>query len=144
MPASCNFYILSSARENGRFLFCCALIEKLYMHGHRVYVHCQNDAEASRFSELLWTYKDISFIPHSLSGECSIEDCPVEIGFNDPSKDYQDVLILLSVLPTIPNFYSQFSRIVEIVDENPTVKEILREHYQQYRTQGLEVKTHRI
>lgn len=149
MQTICNFYVLKNARENGRFLFCCALIEKLYGQGHRVYVHCQDADEATHFNELLWTYKDISFIPHSLSGEYSAEACPIQIGFGAVPKDFnvedfKDTLIFLSVMSNLPALYQNFSRIVEIVDSDPTTKTVLREHYQQYRAHGIEIKTHQI
>jgi DNA polymerase-3 subunit chi len=144
MPAACNFYMLKNARLDGRFLFACALIEKLYARGHQVYIHCQHAEEAARFNELLWTYKDTSFIPHGLSGEHSLEDCPIQIGFREPSEPFNDVLIFLSAIPDVPNFYTNFSRIVEIVDSESTIKEVLRKHYQYYRSQGLDVKTHEV
>ncbi len=142
MPAACNFYILQDARENGRLLFCCALIEKLHAKNHRAYVHCQNEAEALAFNDLLWAYKDIGFIPHGLAGEHPASDCPIQIGFDNPPADFQDILILLKISPELPDFYSSFNRIVEIVDQNPETKETLRMHYQVYRAQGCEIKTH--
>lgn len=142
MPTNCNFYILTDARENGRFLFCCALIEKLNAHGHRIYVHCQDKNDAVQFNNLLWTYKDISFIPHCLSGEYDLVDCPVQIGFQAPSAEFNDILIFLSALSDVPDFYKQFSRTVEIVNKNPFIKERLRMHFQYYRSQGNEIKAH--
>ncbi len=144
MQKTCNFYILPNARNDGRFLFCCALIEKLYAHGHKVYVHCQQAHDVSKFNDLLWTYKEESFIPHCLSGEYSLEDCPIQIGVNPPPSSFQDVLIFLSVLPQVPGFYQQFSRIIEIVDAEPGTKETLREHFQFYRSQNIEIKTHQL
>jgi DNA polymerase-3 subunit chi len=144
MLKTCNFYILPNARQDGRFLFCCALIEKLYAHGHKVYVHCQQAHEAAHFNDLLWTYKEESFIPHGLMEEYPIEDCPVQIGFNSPTPTFQDVLLFLTPTPQVPEFYQQFSRIIEIVDAEPGTKETLREHYQFYRSQNIEVKTHQI
>lgn len=144
MLTTCNFYILSNARENGRFLFCCALIEKLYAHHHKVYVYCQQPHEAAQFNELLWTFKEESFIPHSLVGEHTIEDSPIQIGLQAPSPEFHDVLILLTAIPKVPDFYQQFSRIVEIVDPEPSTKEILRDHYQFYRSQQVEIKTHQV
>lgn len=144
MLKTCNFYLLKNARKDGRFLFCCSLIEKLYANGHKVYVHCQDVYEASQFNELLWTFKEESFVPHCLTGEHEIEDCPIQIGCNPPSLSFQDVLIFLSAIPQVPEFYTQFSRVVEIVDADPNIKDVLREHYQFYRAQNIEVKTHQI
>lgn len=144
MLKTCNFYILPNARKDGRFLFCCALIEKLYSKKHIVYVHCQQAHEASQFNELLWTFKEESFVPHCMVGEYDIEDCPIQIGFNCPPSTFQDVVIFLGVIPQVPEFYQQFARVVEIVDAEPNTKETLREHYQFYRAQDIEVKTHQI
>lgn len=142
MQANCNFYVLPDARENGRFLFCCALIEKLNAHGHCVYVHCQNQEEALHFNDLLWTYKDISFIPHSLSGEHSADDAPVQIGFDEPPAGFKDVLIFLSVASDIPDFCMGFERVVEIVNQEPFIKDSLRAKYQVYRSKKYVIKSH--
>lgn len=149
MQTICNFYILSNARKDGRLLFCCALIEKLYAHGHKIYVYCQQSHEASQFNELLWTFKEESFIPHSIyltnqNDTCTIEDCPIQIGCQEPAAVFNDVLILLTALPEVPHFYNRFSRVVEIVDTEPSTKDILRNHYQFYRSQNVDIKTHQI
>lgn len=141
MPTNCNFYILSDAREDGRFLFSCALIEKLYGKKHQVYVHCQHQEEAHRFSQLLWSYKETSFIPHGLIGEYSSEDSPIQIGFNQEVPK-GDIILFLSVEPLIPDFVDQFKRVVEIVTPDPLIKKTLRERYQQYRDRGHEIKTY--
>lgn len=147
MQNNCNFYILSDARENGRFLYACFLIEQAIginsedetaeRNNKPIYVHCQNEQEACQFDDLLWSYKETSFIPHSLvTADFSIEDAPVQIGFSEPPKDFTDTLICLSIMPTLQDFCAQFSTIIEIVDQKSEVKEALRLRYQHYRTLG--------
>lgn len=145
MPTSCNFYVLPDADNHKRLLFCCALIEKICAHGHSIYVHCTNQDEAERFDALLWTFKDVSFIAHGLCGQYSLADAPVQIGCEKPPiSASMDVLIFLAVSSELPDFYTQFGRVVDIVNQDAVTKEKLRLRYQKYRSLGLVVNTHTI
>lgn len=40
------------------------LLEKAYAAGHRILVHCADDAQLKRLDQQLWTYDEASFLPH--------------------------------------------------------------------------------
>jgi len=149
MQKHCSFYILSDAASERRLFFCCALIEKIYAQGnHKMTIHCQTQEDAIIFNDTLWTYKDISFIPHSLVGEEYHQKCPIQIGWTDSAsasiEASNDILILLSISPTPPPFHTEFEHIIEIVNQDPVIKDTLRTRYQHYRTCGYDIKTHTI
>lgn len=128
-------------------LFACALVEKLYTQGHCVYVDCDDKVQADYFNDLLWCYKSASFVPHGLSTDVSLatQDYPVQIGYMGiPSTAMTDVMISLAVSTEPPSFYQQFSRIVEVVNQDETIKTALRTRYQYYRAHGHDIKTHAI
>lgn len=64
-----DFYLLASDQPDARWLVACRLLEKAYAKGHKVYVLCNNKQDAELLDELLWTFKEDSFIPHNLQGE---------------------------------------------------------------------------
>lgn len=136
-----DFYLLSSSEEHSRDFFICRLVEKIYRQRHTVYIHCRDLQEAHRLDELLWTFSDISFLPHCLYGEVNDPPPPIQLGF-DATPTAQDVLINLST--TIPMFYSTFQRILEIVPQDGEKQAIAREHYQFYKSHHLTIKTHKI
>lgn len=136
-----DFYLLNSAEEPLCDSFICRLVEKIYRQRHTIYIHCKDRQETHRLDELLWTFNDISFIPHNLYGEGPDSPPPVQLGF-DVTPKKSDVLINLST--TIPIFYTSFQRILEIVPQNEALQAVAREHYQFYKTQNLTLQTHKI
>lgn len=134
-----DFYILS---EGSRLQLACLLIDKAYKNQHRVYVHTENQQEAHQLDELIWTFRDESFIPHNLYGEGPEPAPPIQIGFSLRPEKHRDILINLS--PTIPEFFQQFNRVLELVANDARDQEIARDRFRQYRSQGFEIKTHKL
>ncbi len=141
-PIRVDFYLLKSEQSDDRWLVTCRLIEKAYAKGHRVYVHCANQHDAERIDELLWTYKADSFIPHNLQGEGPEPPPPVQIGFAKEPRGFNDILINLA--EDVPVFFVKFKRIIELVSNIDSEKELSRAHYRSYRAKGCELNTHEI
>ena len=137
-----DFYLLDKSEPEALWLLACRLIEKAYARGHRVFVQCQNQQDAERLDELLWTYKDDSFIPHNLQGEGPEPPPPVQIGFDKEPRGFNDILINLT--DPVPHFFTRFSRVIELVSADEEAKAICREHYRHYRANGCELQTHNI
>lgn len=136
-----DFYILQKDAPNAEWLFACKLIEKAYERGHQIYIHCASEKDAQAFDELLWEFNPLSFIPHHIQGEGPEPPPPVQIGFQ-PSSNFRDILINLA--PDVPEFYSQFKRIFEIVPQDETQKIIKRTHYKFYQSQQYPIENHKI
>lgn len=137
-----DFYLLASNQNDARWLIACRLLEKAYAKGHKVYVLCNNQQDAELLDELLWTFKDDSFIPHNLQGEGPEPPPPIQIGYGREPRGFND--ILLNLANYIPDFYPKFKRIMEIVINEETDKEQSRAHYRDYRAKGCELHTHQI
>ncbi|WED42196.1 DNA polymerase III subunit chi [Legionella cardiaca] len=137
-----DFYLLSSQEDSARWLLACRLLEKAYLRGHRVFTYCGNQQEAHHFDELLWTFKDNSFIPHNLQGEGPEPPPPIQIGYQSEPRGFNDILLNLS--PEIPVFHARFKRIMEIVVNNEAAKELSRKNYKEYRAKQYELHTHEI
>lgn len=139
--AKVDFYQLSSASRQNRNIFLCKLIEKVYLRKHQLYIHCQDQQEAQLLDELLWTYRDTSFIPHNLIGEGPNEAPPIQLGCNTPPA-HNDVLINLA--QEIPEFYKRFKRILEVAENTEENKIRLQERLNFYQQQNFETNTHNI
>ena len=137
-----DFYLLSNNQPQAGWLVACRLLEKAYLRNHRVFVFCENKDDAMRLDELLWTYKDESFIPHNLQGEGPEPPPAVQIGYEGEPRGFNDILINMS--STIPPFHTRFRRIIEIVLDNDAAKEISRQHYREYRAKRFDLHTHSI
>ncbi|KTD32819.1 DNA polymerase III subunit chi [Legionella nautarum] len=137
-----DFYLLANNDEQAKCLLACRLLEKAYLRGHRVFVYCNNQQEAETLDELLWTFKDNSFIPHNLQGEGPEPPPPIQIGYRDEPRGFND--ILLNLATEIPGFYPRFRRVIEIVSNDEAAKELSRAHYREYRAKHCELQTHEI
>ncbi|WP_058533250.1 DNA polymerase III subunit chi [Legionella saoudiensis] len=141
-PIRVDFYLLESDQDHARWLIACRLLEKAYHRGHRVYVYCNNQQDAELIDELLWTFKEDSFIPHNLQGEGPEPPPPIQIGYGQEPRGFNDILLNLST--QIPAFYTKFKRVMELVSNREIEKEQSRIHYREYRAKGCELHTHPI
>src|SRR5689334_2529780 len=135
-----DFYLVATSNDNTRFHFVCRLIEKAYKQQHRIYVHTNNQHDAHIIEELLWTFRDDSFLTHHLYCEEPEPVPPIQIGYNAVPNHHRDILINLN--KNVPEFYSQFVRILEIVSDDTVIQAEARERFRFYRTKGLNISTH--
>ena len=137
-----DFYILQETAPQARLLLTCKLIEKAYKNRHRVYVNAADTAQAQQLDELLWTYRDDSFLPHNLYGEGPEPAPPIQIGYQTTPAKQRDILVNLSA--DVPEYFTQFARVLEIVTNDPALQTTAREHYRHYRASGHEINTHKL
>lgn len=141
-PIRVDFYLLASELPDARSMVACRLLEKAYIRGHRIYVHCETQQDAEFLDDLLWSFRDDSFVPHNLLGEGPEPPPPVQIGFGKEPRGFND--ILLNLAHDIPLFHHKFKRIMELVSNVDAEKEQSRVHYKEYRSKGYELHTHPI
>ncbi len=137
-----DFYILSEQPAHNRDMLSCRLAEKVYKLGNRLYIHAASQTEASRVDDLLWTYRDGSFIPHEIYRKGQAMESPVVIGHHEEPDVEADVLINLAA--DVPLFFSRFERVAEIIGQQDEEKNSGRERYRFYRDRGYALKTHNI
>lgn len=137
-----DFYVLEANRQKSLF-FACRLIEKAYAEEQKVFIYTHSAEEAEQMDNVLWTYREDSFLPHNMYDPSDVFPPPIQIGFADevPAQQ-QDILINLN--KTIPPFYHQFKRVIEIVFSDPLMQQLARERYKYYRDQGYELSTHKL
>jgi len=139
-----NFYVLKAGSGQQRPVFACRLAEKAFNHGLHIYIHTDNAGETARLDELLWTYRDGSFLPHLPAEDAQRSDpeqlTPILVGHGDTPGAHDGLLINLS--GAVPGFFSRFQRVAEIVSGDETDKERARERFRFYRDRGYELETH--
>lgn len=137
-----DFYISPETQELARYQLACKLTEKAYKLGNKVYIHTESDKQAGQIDDLLWTFRDGSFIPHQTYSQDSQKSAPVLIGHDKEVPADADILINLA--QDIPDFFSQFDRVAELVNENPDARARARERYKFYRDRGYELNTYNL
>ena len=137
-----DFYLVEGAAEHGTDVAVCRLAHKAFLLGHRIYILTEADEDARRLDRLMWTFSAGSFIPHALDSEHAETDIPVLIGHNEPPATHEDVLIQLA--PKVPEYFSRFQRVAEIVDASEDGKALARERFRFYRDRGYALQTHQL
>ncbi|MDX9740127.1 MAG: DNA polymerase III subunit chi [Gammaproteobacteria bacterium] len=137
-----DFYILEDTAGD-RELLSCRIAEKAYKSELRVFVLASDRTQATRLDELLWTFRDGSFVPHALNdAEVNREENPVLIGTDGQPVPPADVMINLT--DAVPACCRQFERVVEIVAASEDSRRLGRERFRRYRELGLDPQSHRI
>ncbi|MCY1307269.1 DNA polymerase III subunit chi [compost metagenome] len=109
---------------------------KGWRHGLPVLLRCTDTAQRDELDELLWRFRAESFIPH-----CLIDDdatAPVVLALDEAPATQQGLLINLA--PTISPHVDRFSRVIEIVNQEPTLLAACRENFRSYRQRGYDPK----
>lgn len=145
MTTQVDFYILENETAATYLKFACRIIEKAYQEKHSVWVICQDQNQQNTLNDLLWTFKDISFIPHQIRAEAAL-DTPIVLTYlNDSAQrtfTIKDICLNLS-LEAIETFQS-YTRLIEIVPNDEKLKHLGRTRFAYYRDQGALMKTHKI
>ena len=135
-----DFYLLSN--ESGMYKFACIMASKAWSAGNHVYMYTETEDTAKKLDDLLWTFRDISFVPHEIYNGTENNEVPITIGFGNHFPNHSQVMINLDY--KIPEFAEKFSRIIEIVENNEKKKEIARQRYRQYKESEYELHNHNI
>lgn len=142
-----DFYLLAEADpgpgSGARDATACRIAEKAWRRGHRVHLHTESADATRRLDDLLWTWRDESFVPHSI---CDSDEAPGEVavtlGWGALPGFASDVLLNLD--PAVPAGFERFARIVEVVGGSHSSRAAGRERFRRYRGSGCGLLTHRL
>ncbi len=141
--ARVDFYILPTTGEPSRNKFACRLAEKAYRLKHTVHIHTASPQQAEVLDELLWTFRDGSFVPHDvLNMPGRRTGAPVTIGFEESGFGEQDLLINLT--NEVPEMAASFPRVAELVTSDEESRQLSRKRFVHYRDLGADLETHNI
>jgi len=136
-----DFHIIEN-KENSEFLsYACKLVRKAYKNGYRVYIRTENEQDMKHLDNLLWTFSELDFIPHALL-ETQNRQEPVIIGMITHEGDNKTVLINLSTKLT--ENYSSYSRVFELIANDPAAIAAGRDRYRTYRKMNDELSNHHV
>ena len=138
--AQVDFYVLDRVDEHSRLTLACKLAEKAWRLENSIHIHTMTQEDTERLDELLWTFRDGSFVPHELIGGDT--NAPVTIGHGTATVEPRDLLITLC--DEIPPFAESFPRVAELVSSDEDCRAKSRQRYATYRDNGHKIETHKI
>jgi DNA polymerase-3 subunit chi len=139
-----DFYILDDANDSARLLIAARIAEKAMLQNRHVYINTAAADESRRLDEVLWTFSQGSFVPHRIVDAPDVRSCeePVLIGCDVQLSEPCEVMINLAA--DVPEFFSRYERIAEIVDAHSDRRDAGRSRYKYYRDRGYELSSHKI
>lgn len=138
-----DFYVLRASGEIARRQFVCRLAEKAYRLDNKVHIRVPDHECVKVLDDLLWTFRDGSFVPHEVANHTGNEvQSPVTIGVEAQPSIAADLLINLgSTLFDLPD---SFPRAAEVVTSDEESLALCRQRFVDYRNQGHKLNTHKI
>jgi DNA polymerase III subunit chi len=148
-----DFHILQDTNSEARWLYACRFVEKVASLGHNILIAVDTKVEAQMLDELLWSFKPESFIPHHLVGDENKTQVEITYTVNTNNDNNHDSnhdsnsytgqqQVLVNISSQVPDYFSCFERLTEIVIQEPIVLEKTREHYKFYKQRGYPISQH--
>lgn len=140
--ARVDFYILAQPRGEASEQFICRLVARVFGAGEGLWVRVSDDEAAETFNTQLWTWDDLSFIPHARPNDPGAEETPVLIHPTLPHERWPAVVLNLAddAVTDLPNTPSL--RVLEVVCADE--REVGRLRYAHYKQQGHALSVHNL
>lgn len=116
------------------------LLYKSVNSGFHVFVHIRDAPMLHQFDQYLWQSRPLSFLPHVLSDHPLAAQTPIVIGAEPDSISKFDILVNYD--PLLPDYFSRFNRLIEVVSEDAGGRESSREHFRYFKQRGYPVFSH--
>ena len=139
-----SFYILKGSAEQERQNFACRLAEKAFKMGNHIYIHTENVEQAQQLDHALWSFRADSFVPHQRINEQKNQPDQILIGHSGNTPPRLMELLINVASGEQPDFFSQFERVAELVNDDDKIKADGRNRYKFYKHRGYELETHKI
>lgn len=116
------------------------LAAKAYGMGLNVRILTPDHATTARLDSMLWTTPATGFVPHCRLGSKLASETPVII--DDAQEHEGPAEVLINLLDDKPAFFRRFTRLVEIVTDDPEDAAKGRLKWQFYKQQGYTLRAH--
>ena len=120
--------------------FACRMARRAYDDGRKLIVYAPSPKLADEFDRLLWTFSQLSFVPHVKASHPLAAETPIVIASDDSGLTHHDSLLNIGDDP--PPFFSRFDALREVVSSDPDDRASARERVKFYKSRGFEVLTH--
>ncbi len=122
--------------------YTCRLIRKARAADCRIVVFDNNRAQLNLLNEALWTFSESDFLPHVLLDDPLMAQTAI-ILTEDDSANFPHYELLINLTQNVPNDFSRFARIIEVIATEQQDTLAGRERYRHYQQRGISL-THTI
>jgi DNA polymerase-3 subunit chi len=144
-PLRVDFYVIEDGGGHARLSLACKLAEKAYLARQSVLVWHTDPEELRSFDDMLWTFRDGSFVPHEALSPDAL--APILLSAGTAPQAPVDLLINLAadVPPCIAQSKPPISkRVIEIIDGDDGRRRAGRVRFKAYRDLGVTPTSHNL
>ena len=120
----------------------CRLIRKIRKAGQKAVVYCEDVARLRQFDAALWSFSPLEFIPHLMASDPLAARTPVILTSAVAELPHHEVLVNLGA--ELPQFFTRFERLVEVVSAGPEDRAQARQRFRYYKDRGYPLSTHEV
>tara|TARA_B100001245_G_scaffold82494_1_gene59246 strand:+ start:411 stop:845 length:435 start_codon:yes stop_codon:yes gene_type:complete len=134
------FYILNKAEDLK--ISVCKIIKEYYKKKYKIFVSSRSDNLVNELNNLLWTFEQISFIPHCTTKNYD-KNSPILLSGKDSfpkTINLKEYDVWLNLDDEMEENYTDFEIILEIVSQNEEERILSRKKYLNYQKNNFEVK----
>lgn len=142
MSASVQFIVAEDTAKLDRRRMACVLAEQTHLKQRRLRIVTATPEELNALDDLLWTFSDISFVPHEKLPSGQTPAAPIVLSCDAFVPAADDVIVNLA--NTVPAEILQAARVVELVDHDADARLAARRRYRIYQDAGCTIDTRRI
>jgi len=125
---------------DSRLGFACKLSKAAIERGEKYIVYSPDEARASEFDRLLWSYSQLSFVPHVRADHALAKATPIVIANANSELPHHDALLNLSDEP--PPYFTRFEFLREVVSTDDDDRAKGRDRMKFYKSRGFAIQTH--
>ena len=123
-----------------RLQVACRLAGKAFAQKKKLLIFAPAPETARRIDNMLWTWRQLSFIPHCAAHDPLAAQTPVLITSESSAPPECDVLLNLG--SEWPPFFERYARLLEIVGQDDADKSLGRGRFKFYKERGYAIGTH--
>ena len=120
--------------------YACKLAKKAFDAGLKLVIYTPNAGLAEAFDRQLWTFSQLSFVPHVRATHALAGETPIIIATDDSALPHHEALLNLGDEP--PPFFSRFEHLREIVSMEEDDRGRARERLKFYKSRGFDIQNH--
>ena len=137
------FHHFESIERKDFLIYVCKLIERGYKQNiNPIFIKTDTQKQAEELDKVLWTFRQESYIPHTLVDQDSNNTQPVQIGWID--NEIEDAEAIINLSDGMPDISNDLKKIHEIIDNIDEKKEKARERWKKYKSIGFNIKAHKV
>lgn len=142
-----NFYVSKEQGLENRMAVVYRLIQRALQRKLAIHIHTDSELTSTKLDDYLWSKEATSFIPHCVvdvneksihesSEKAEIDEKINEISISHDFEPLTNCDYLINLSNQRPAFFSRFSKVAEILDNNEEIITAGRKRYSFYRDRG--------